>query len=64
MQLGVDNTRDFELFALVPLTQATLDEQLSKNGPSDNNFEIGVRMNSPSFSNFNLRNVENSMLEK
>jgi len=27
-------------------------------------YEIGVRMNSPSFANFNLRNVENSMLEK
>ena len=27
-------------------------------------FEIGVRMNSPSFANFTLRNVENSMLEK
>ena len=29
-----------------------------------NNFEIGVRMNSPSFSNLTLRNVENTMLEK
>lgn len=27
-------------------------------------YEIGVRMNNPSFANFNLRNVENSILEK
>ena len=32
------------------------------NGGS--HFEIGVRMNSPSFCNLTLRNVENSMLEK
>ena len=64
MQLGVDDTSDFELLALAPLTQTTLDEQLNKSDPSDRNFEIGVRMNSPSFANFNLRNVENSMLEK
>ena len=34
----------------------------SQNG--GNNFEIGVRMNSPSYGNLTLRNVENSMLEK
>ena len=37
--------------------------QASKTG-AGHNFEIGVRMNSPSFCNLTLRNVENSMLEK
>lgn len=37
--------------------------QASKTGAGPN-FEIGVRMNSPSFCNLTLRNVENSMLEK
>ena len=66
LQFGVDNAADFELFALVPLTQATLDSQMSlaQAQKGGNNFEIGVRMNSPSFCNLTLRNVENSMLEK
>ena len=51
-QFGVDQNRDFDLFALVPLTQDWLEQQANQ----DNCFEIGVRMNSPSFSNLTLRN--------
>ena len=58
MQFGADNEKDFDMFALVPLTQETIDGQTSPN------FEIAVRMNSSSFTNLTLRNVENSMLEK
>ena len=62
-QFGVNNSQDLELFALVPLTQETLNHHLDKN-TGDQNFEICVRMNSPSFSNLTIRNIENSMLEK
>jgi hypothetical protein len=46
------------------LTQEALDAQIAKNGPSETNFEIGVRMNNPAFASLNLRTVENSMIEK
>jgi len=47
----------------VPLTQEALNKQLGKNR-GEQNFEIGVRMNSPSFANLTIRNIENCMLEK
>ena len=43
------------------MAQATSNNSSFKGA---HNFEIGVRMNSPSFCNLTLRNVENSMLEK
>ena len=64
-QFGVDNNQDFELFALVPLSHETLSQMMTRSQSSGEGFfEIGVRMNSPSFANFTLRNVETSMLEK
>lgn len=62
-QFGIQNTQDFQLFSLVPLTQEVLEQQLARNGGQPN-FEIGVRLDCPSFSNLTLANVENSMLEK
>ena len=64
VQFGADSNSELELFALVPLTQDTLDQQIARGNPSERNFEIGVRMNSPSFANLTLRNFENTMLEK
>ena len=49
---------EIEIFALIPLTSNLIKDQLTQQ------FEIGVRMNSPSFSNLTLRNVENNMVEK
>ena len=62
-QFGVDDSKELELFVLVPLTQEALNKQLGKNR-GEQNFEIGVRMNSPSFANLTIRNIENCMLEK